>query len=115
MQPEKSTTELLEEQVIPLLRKLEEKLSGRLPEWLPINEDAACMGLEAKHVRRAIKRGDLSCSNVGHGKRPVYRIAKSDLDAWVQARKLERAPLRAARSTLVDEVFGKSRLKQKAA
>ena len=55
-------------------------------EWLSISQAAAVTGLSTSHVRRAVRSGQLTASNTGTRDRPVWRIARRDLDAWMRRR-----------------------------
>ena len=54
---------------------------------LSVKEAAKAVNLSESHIRRAIARGELPASNVGTAARPTWRIARADLDAWIEARK----------------------------
>ena len=61
-------------------------------EWLSIKEAAAVTGLSATTVRRAVVgRRDLPASNAGTANRPTGRIARKDLDEWMERKKGEAA------------------------
>ena len=48
-------------------------------EYFSIKEFAFTMKLHPNTVRRAIKKGRLNFLRLGSGKRPVYRIPKSEI------------------------------------
>jgi len=54
------------------------------PEYLSINQAAAVAGLSATTIRREIKAGRLPASDIGTPAHPHYRIAKADLQLWME-------------------------------
>lgn len=56
-------------------------------EYLSIQEAADVTRLSYSHVRRALLAGELPASNVGSALHAVYRIARSDLAAWMERKK----------------------------
>jgi excisionase family DNA binding protein len=75
---------------------------SRLPatEYLSIRQAASVTGLSETRIREAVVRGEMAASNIGSDLRQVYRIARADLDKWLEVRKhggpsLARAELRA--------------------
>lgn len=54
------------------------------PEYLSINQAAALASLSPSKVRREVKSGRLPASDVGTPDHPHYRIAKADLQAWLE-------------------------------
>lgn len=55
-------------------------------EWLTIAQAAAVTGLSTKTIRRAIRKGDLRATpTVPNARRPTWRIARTDLDAFMNA------------------------------
>jgi excisionase family DNA binding protein len=72
--------------------------------YVSIKRTAKITGLSDSHIRQAVISGDLPASNVGTTKRPVYRIGKADLAAWLEGRKGRGRPLgRPALRALIDE------------
>jgi excisionase family DNA binding protein len=68
--------------------------------YLSIKGTAQITALSDSHIRQAVTCGELPASNVGTARRPIYRIAKTDLSEWLESRKgisrpLGRAELRA--------------------
>ena len=85
-----------------------ERFQGAIrPEYLSIAQAADYTGLSAKHIRRAIRRGDLLCANTGTGKRPKYSIARTHIADWMEANRLKQGPSKASRQALVEELFPK--------
>jgi hypothetical protein len=99
----------VEKRLTPLLRKLEEALEQSSQEWFSITRAAKWTGLSAKHIRRAIKHGELLCSDAAleGAARPTYRIARSHLTAWLERKQLKQGPAKSARQAQVDEFFPK--------
>lgn len=60
-------------------------------EWLSISETAAVTGLSVTTIRRAVVRHDLPAANAGTPKRPTWRIARKNLDEWMERKKSETA------------------------
>jgi excisionase family DNA binding protein len=60
---------------------------SRSEEYLSIERAAKLTSLSATHLRRAIRSGGLPASNVGTASHPTWRIARKDLDAWMQRNK----------------------------
>jgi excisionase family DNA binding protein len=55
-------------------------------EWLSIAQAACVAGLSTKTIRRAIHKGDLRATpTVPNARRPTWRIARTDLDAFMNA------------------------------
>jgi excisionase family DNA binding protein len=54
---------------------------------LSIQQAAKAVNLSESHIRRVVTRGELPASNMGTAARPTWRIARADLDAWIEARK----------------------------
>lgn len=94
--------ESLKEKLLPLL-------SASLQRYLSIEQAASYAGLSTKHIRRAVKREELPCSNVGGSKRPTYRIDRQHIDAWMDARRVRQAPKKSERDALVEKYFGKKK------
>ncbi len=61
-------------------------------EWFSISDAAALVGLSTKHLRRALTGGTLPASNVGTPDRPLYRISRAELSAWMEKRKAGALP-----------------------
>lgn len=67
--------------------------SGRLPEdadldahYLSIKSAAKLTTLSQSHIRRAVRSGDLTASNVGSPSHPIWRIKRDDLEGWMKRR-----------------------------
>src|SRR4051812_5719983 len=73
-------------------------------EWLSISQVAAATGLSASHVRRAVRSGQLPASNAGTPDRPVWRIARADLAAWMETKKGGTAAAVAPKSELSEMI-----------
>jgi len=55
-------------------------------EWFSIAQAARITGLSTKTIRRAIRKGDLRATpTVPNARRPTWRIARTDLDAFMNA------------------------------
>lgn len=70
---------------------------------LSIKQAAKAVNLSESHIRRVIARGELPASNVGTAARPTWRIARADLDAWIEAKRggSPRIPPRAELKDLI--------------
>jgi excisionase family DNA binding protein len=97
-----------------LLGRLEGDLALRNQEYLSIKQAAAILGVDERHTRRAVAAGKLPCSNISNGdKKPLYRIARSDLEAWVRNHPVSFSPPKSEREELVDQYLGARREKRK--
>jgi len=56
-------------------------------EYLSIKDAAHAVGISPTTIRRAVKTGELDAKNVGNGKRPTWRIKKTDLETWAKKEK----------------------------
>jgi excisionase family DNA binding protein len=70
-----------------VLRRLE-KVDAVSQAYFSIKQAAAYTGLSEDHVRRRIVKGILPSSNVGSKDRPLYRVARADIDRWMESRKM---------------------------
>jgi excisionase family DNA binding protein len=77
-------------------------------EWLSIKEAAVLTSLSATHVRRGRRAGSLPASNVGDVAHPIWRIRRTDLDQWMEAKKggTRKVPPRSELGSLVGRYFG---------
>jgi len=74
------------------LRRIEDKLDAALnvrqvSDYVDIKSASKITGLSKSHIRRAVWSGELWASNVGATQRPTYRIARTDLVAWMEKKK----------------------------
>jgi excisionase family DNA binding protein len=78
-------------------------------EWFSVKQAAVLTGLSSKHIRRAIKRGELLCSDMAleGATKPTYRIARTHLATWMERCQLRQGPMRSARDAVADEFFGR--------
>ncbi len=61
---------------------------SRVADWLSIEHAALVCDCSYDHIYRAVERGDLPASDIGNGeKKATYRIARSDLNAWMERNK----------------------------
>jgi excisionase family DNA binding protein len=102
--------DIVKQELLPLLKMFRPTQNSAEQEYFSIEETAFITGLSGKHIRRAIKRGELLCSNMGGSRRPTYRIAKKDIAAWVEQHRLKHGPSKSERQALVRECFGKKRV-----
>lgn len=72
-----------------------------------IAETAEMTGLSEKHIRRATKQGALACSNVGGTGRPTYRIAETEIAAWMLSTRIPTGSTKQMRQDKVDRHFSK--------
>jgi excisionase family DNA binding protein len=82
----------------------EEPLGSDRKAHLSIRSASMLLSLSESHVRRAILKGELPASNVGSRARPLWRISRSDLDAWLESKKggISAVPPRPALRDLID-------------
>jgi excisionase family DNA binding protein len=83
----------LSAQVRRLHELLERQVTLLDEAYLPIKRAAQITALSNSHIRQAVTCGELPASNVGTARRPIYRIAKTDLSAWLESRKGNSRPL----------------------
>jgi excisionase family DNA binding protein len=67
-----------------LLQSIARKLGEGQAEYLSINQAATVAGLSATKIRREVKAGRLPASNTGTFSHAHYRIARTDLQAWME-------------------------------
>ena len=111
--PEELTSQLgiaVREILLPTLRQISETLdqlrldrrnsAGRTdeadPSWsgyITIERAAEFTDISDSYLRRVIRSGELPASNIGTATRPTWRIARKDLDEWMQRRQGERPKL----------------------
>ena len=53
---------------------------------LSVKQVAEELETRPEWVRRMIRSGEIKASNIGKGTRPVYRIRKTTLDAFIEER-----------------------------
>ncbi|WP_291329040.1 helix-turn-helix domain-containing protein [Desulfovibrio sp. UCD-KL4C] len=53
---------------------------------LSVKQVAEELETRPEWVRRMIRSGEIKASNISKGKRPIYRIRKAVLDAFIEAR-----------------------------
>jgi hypothetical protein len=61
--------------------------SEQAPDVLTIRQAAAFSALSPTKIRREIKSSRLPAANAGSSLRPLYRILKTDLLAWLEKKK----------------------------
>jgi hypothetical protein len=81
---------VIEERIDQALKMIE-TLQASAAEWLSIKHAAILGDLSQTHLRRAIRSGALPASNAGTPSRPIWRIARIDLAAWMERNKAETA------------------------
>ncbi len=104
----------------PLLAGVTAEIKKRLEipqEWCSVKQASVLTGLSSKHIRRAIKRGELLCSDMAleGASKPTYRIARTHLAAWMERCQLRQGPVRSARDAVADEFFGRRKRKGRVA
>src|SRR5262245_35172787 len=106
-----------QEELALCLDQLRRELGRPEKAYFTIREAMAYTGLSRKHIGRAVKRGELSCSNVATegAKKPTYRIARRNLDAWMEANAMKQAPAKRQRDALAEKYFGKRPRRQQSA
>lgn len=83
----------LSAQVQRLHELLERQVALADVAYLSIKRTAQITALSDSRIRQAVTCGELAASNVGTTRRPIYRIAKTDLSAWLESRKGNSRPL----------------------
>jgi excisionase family DNA binding protein len=91
-------SEKLLQEIIDRLERIEQK---NVQEFFSVKDTAALVGVEAKHIRRAMEKGELLHSNIGTGKRATYRIARRDIDAWIESKQVKCEASKPARQAIV--------------
>jgi len=104
----------LEARFASLMTLFEQSQNSVRQEYLSLAQAANYTGLSIKHIRRAIRNGDLLCANTGTGKRPKYSISLAHIATWMEAKRLKQGPSKAARQALVEEIFPMHRKKRPA-
>lgn len=95
------------------LNRIEALLQGLVAdtkaEWVPVKRAAEIMGCHSNTLRRAIASGFLAASNIGSEERPVYRLHRKDIKAWMDGMRSTAKPLASKdqRDALVERFFGK--------
>lgn len=80
-------------------------------EYLSIKGVAQLTALSSKHIRRAVVSGELPsvpAGSAGSG-RPTYRIARTDVDRWLESKRPRQGRARAERDALVERFYPKRR------
>jgi excisionase family DNA binding protein len=86
------TTLVLLQSLATKVDAIQSSLQPLQAEFYSIKQAAVVVGVSADHIRRAVVGGTLACSNVGTMGRPTYRIARTDLLAWVEKQKAGAIP-----------------------
>lgn len=80
-----------------------------IQEYFSLKQAATMTGMSTKHITRAIKAGELVCSNMSKGgARPTYRIHRSAIDTWMKSFEPNMGPSREQVSDLEAKYFPKS-------
>jgi excisionase family DNA binding protein len=74
------------------------------PDYLSIPQAAAHANLSPSKIRREIKAGRLPAANKSSKRRPLYRIAKTELDDWMRQEGAS-VPPKSVLKPLVDRYF----------
>lgn len=83
-------------QAASALERLEAKLDMALAarreqpiqqDYLSVVQAARLTGFSYSYIRRAVASGKLVAANSGSALRPIYRIARTDLAAWMEKKK----------------------------
>jgi hypothetical protein len=77
----------LEQTIVDRLDRIETALALSAAEYVSIKWASYLTSLSPSHIRRAIKSGDLAASNCGTSCRLLWRIARTDLIAWMATKK----------------------------
>ena len=62
--------------------------TGQKSKLLSTQEAASYLGVTKDYLRRLIREGSIPSYNIGKETRKTYRIKESDLDAWMNERKV---------------------------
>jgi excisionase family DNA binding protein len=95
------------------LNRIEALLQGLVAdakaEWLPVKGAAEITACHSNTVRRAIASGLLAASNIGSQERPVYRLHRKDIKAWMDGMKsqVRQVASKDQRDARVERFFGK--------
>jgi hypothetical protein len=101
--------ERIEKMIADGLDRLERAVSLPDPEYVSILRAAEITSLSYSHIRRAILADDLPAANVGSPAHPIYRIARTDLIAWMERKKGgSNDPPKSQVRGLIDRYFGRS-------
>jgi excisionase family DNA binding protein len=63
------------------------KQDAPAPDYVSVKGAVRITGLSDSHLRRAIRAGELPASNMGSSKHPFWRIARKELDQWIEKKK----------------------------
>jgi len=77
----------LAQSIFDRLDRIETALTRSAAEFVSIKMASSLTGLSRSHLRRAIKSGELPASNCGTAYHPLWRIARTDLIAWMATKK----------------------------
>jgi excisionase family DNA binding protein len=66
---------------------IEQNRNSAPSEYLSIKDAAKVVGLSQTKIRREVNAGRLSASDTGTAAHPHYRIARADLQAWMEKNK----------------------------
>jgi excisionase family DNA binding protein len=75
------------DQAAPSPQATKQELDSAQSEYLSIKDAAKVAGLSPTKIRREVKAGRLLASDTGTASHPHYRIARSDLQAWMEKNK----------------------------
>jgi hypothetical protein len=74
--------------ILARLDEIQSLLKMQAAGWLSIEHAATYCDCSYDHIKRAIDHGDLLPSDIGNGEvKAAHRIARSDLDAWMERNK----------------------------
>lgn len=110
------TLERLEQQQAELVEKLtqlaeqfDRRAEQPAREYVTIKEAAKITGLGEGRVRRAVYHSELRASNLGSSAQPCWRIARTDLNAWMERCSQSPQPRRSPLQELIDQHMPKLR------
>jgi excisionase family DNA binding protein len=86
------------EEVLPLLRSLEERLAP--PQWYTLGEAAKVMQASPSFVRREVLAKRLRAADIGTARRPLYRISREAIKSYMEEREASPRPARAGGGAL---------------
>lgn len=68
-------------------------------DYLSVTQVGVLTSLGADFIREAIKEKELPASNIGTAEKPLYRVARKDVDEFMAKRRLEKKKARKERSS----------------
>jgi excisionase family DNA binding protein len=89
---EEQLVAVLDRLLRPLVERLEKVSEQPRQEWFSIEQAGKLTGLSSDHIRRAVTGGVLPASNMGTPDRPLYRLSRENIQAWMKEREAGPKP-----------------------